>query len=218
MDKAPLNDATQRIRDYTAGHSELRAAHHFLYDLPLDKSAPSPKFVVMGINPGETERCRRAHPGPTEETRDFDFHEQSPLGRSRGSINWRKHAADFANSRAVVFTELFFWSSKDKDEFKERYGRLWESPHLAFCVEQNKALIETHKPSGVIFVGISGCEKVAEAFGLETVDTVKEDNSRLVVHYRDQYRPWFFTKHWTGSFGFSNAQKAAIKEYIQRAV
>ena len=217
MDRRRLNEAIQRIRDYTAGHPELQAAHHFLYDLPLDKDAGVPEFVVMGINPGETERCRSAYPGPTEETWDFDFHGKSVLGRSQGSIKWRKNATDFTDSQAVVFTELFFWSSNDQEELRKRYGKLWNSPHLEFCVEQNKVLIETYKPKAVIFVGLSCSQKVAEAFGLVAVDTLKMGSSRLVVRYQDHFRPWLFTKHWSGAFGFSNLQKAEIKRYIRRA-
>jgi hypothetical protein len=59
MNRERLDAAIQQIRDYTKGHQELCAAHHFLYDLPLDKKAGKPAFVVMGINPGEGLRDRR---------------------------------------------------------------------------------------------------------------------------------------------------------------
>ena len=53
MNRERLDVAIQKIRDYTKNHKELCAAHHFLFDLPLDKEAGKPGVVMMGINPGE---------------------------------------------------------------------------------------------------------------------------------------------------------------------
>lgn len=216
MNREKLDRAIESIRDYTGKHPALSCAHHFLYDLPLDKKAGRPKIVVMGINPGESERDRQACHGPTEETWNHDFHETVTSGRSRGSKNWRKNAIFFADGQSVVFTELFFWSSSNLVEFRQRYGGpWWASQHLAFCVEKNRILISEYRPKSVIFTGIGSSNRVAEVFGLQLVDTRKSGGSRLVVHYRDEFRPWFFTKHWSGSFGFSNNQKLAIKNYIR---
>ena len=60
MNRGCLDEKINTIREYTAGHAELRLAHHFLYDLPLNKDALSPEVVVMGINPGETQVDREA--------------------------------------------------------------------------------------------------------------------------------------------------------------
>ena len=108
MNRERLDIAIQKIRDYTMIHTELCTAHHFLFDLPLDKEAGRPEVVMMGINPGETEWDRQSYPGPTEETRSHDFHEKSAFGRSQGSDHWRRNAAFFANGKRVVFTELLF--------------------------------------------------------------------------------------------------------------
>jgi hypothetical protein len=211
-----LDVAILLIRAYTEGHPELRAAHHFCYDFPLDKTAQKPEVLVMGINPGEIEDDRRSYPGPTEQTWNFDFQEEGTLGKSQGGNSWRKTASFFADNRPVVFTEFFLWSSSDSTQFKQRSGPLWKSPHRSFCISMNKRLIQEYRPKAVIFVGLGDSRKVADAFGLCHVHTVNIGHFRLVEHYQDKYCPWFFTKHWSGAYGFSNTQKRYIKEYIQQ--
>jgi hypothetical protein len=218
MNRERLDAAINKIREYTKNHAELCVAHHFLFDLPLDRDrAGRPEYVILGINPGETERDRRAVPGPTEETWNHDFHEKAKLGRSQGSKNWLKNADFFSGGKPLVLGELFFWSSSDGVEFKERFGPLWRSPHLPFCIAMTKLLIEEYQPKAVIFAGLGPAKKVADKFALVHINTLKSGKDRLVEHYRDGSRPWFFTKHWSGSYGFSNAQKEAIKTYILRA-
>jgi hypothetical protein len=211
MDRQRLDSNIEAIRRYTTEHRKLREAHHFLYDLPLNGNVGLPELVVMGINPGETQTDRDACPGPTEETSKYDFHEHSPSGRSKGSKRWRKLTAEFTHGRSVVFTELFFWSSRDHAELLKRYESLWGSPHLQFCTDMNKDLIKVYEPKAVIFVGLSNSERTASVFGLKHVDTLCVSRSRVVEHYQDEHRPWFFTKHWTGSRGFTLAQREAIK-------
>ena len=215
MDRTRLDANIEAIRRHTAKHPELLKAHHFLYDLPLDKNAGAPELVVMGINPGETEADRRAYEGPTEETWALDFHEQASE-RSMGSKRWRRLTEEFVGSRSVVFTELFFWSSNNHAELLERYKSLWGSPHLTFCIAMNQELLEVYQPKAVIFVGLSNSKKAAKAFGLEYVRTHRIDGTRVVEHYRDEHRPWFFTKHWTGSRGFTTPQRDGIKSYLQQ--
>lgn len=189
MDRNRLDSNIEAIRRYTAEHPELRKAHHFLYDLPLNRDAAPPEIVVMGINPGETQVDRDACLGPTEETWSYDFHEHSPQGRSRGSKRWRDLTAGFTAGRSVVFTELFFWSSNNHKELLERFGSLWGSDHLSFCIEMNRDLIESYRPKAVIFVGLSNSKEAANIFGLEHVDTHRVAGARVVEHYRDEHRP-----------------------------
>jgi len=40
--------------------------------------------------------------------------------------------------------------------------------------------------------------------------------TRVLEHYRDKHRPWLFTKHWTGSRGFTVAQRDAIRVYLEQ--
>jgi len=215
-DRELLDGNIKAIRKYTAEHAELRAAHHFLYDLPLDKTAGAPEIVVMGINPGETQVDRDACAGPTEETRLHDFHEHSASGRSQGSRRWRELTAKFTRGRTVVFTELFFLSSNNHSELIKRFESLWGSRHLPFCIEMNRALLDAYKPKAVVFVGISNAKKSAKTFGLHHVNAVSAEGARVVEHYRDDSRPWFFTKHWTGSRKFTTLQREAVKSYLRQ--
>lgn len=217
MERGRLDSNIEAIRQYRDQHDVLRQAHHFLYDLPLDKQAGRPEVVVMGINPGETQFDRDSCPGPTEETWQHDFHAASKLGRSRGSKRWRDNMKFFADGRPVIQTELFFWSSNSQSEFRERFGPLWESQHLRFCTDMNRSLLDVYQPGFVIFVGLSDSARVAKEFGLRRIaPVVNEHRHRLVDHYKDSERPWFFTKHWSGAFGFSQSQKDQIKEYIRK--
>lgn len=216
MDRTRLDSNIQAIRRYTTEHAELRQAHHFLYDLPLNRDVGPPELVVMGINPGETQVDRDSCAGPTEETSKYDFHEHSPAGRSKGSKRWRELTAKFTGGRSVVFTELFFWSSKNHAELLERFESLWHSRHLGFCIDMNRDLIEVYQPTAVIFVGLSNSERAASAFGLKYIDTHSVGGTRVIEHYRDAHRPWFFTKHWTGSRGFTTPQRDAIRIYLEQ--
>ena len=128
----------ERVSDYTAAHTELRAAHHFLYDLRHPKDG-QPQYVVMGVNPGETARDWMIAPEPTEETSRCDFHDE--VGSGRNAIRWSKAARYFLDDADYVLAELFFWSSSDSRAFTGRFGPLAKSKHLPFCVELNNDLI-----------------------------------------------------------------------------
>jgi hypothetical protein len=62
--------------------------------------------------------------------------------------------------------------------------------------------------------GLSETAKVADVLGSRHVHTLKEHEHRMVNHFEDDFRPWCFTKHWSGSFGFSCVQKELIEGYI----
>lgn len=201
------------IEKRTEAFAELNAAHHFLFDAHLKKGSSEVDFVVMGINPGETPFDLRNSPEKTQETSDFDFHDSD--GRSRSSSRWAKLAKEILQTDSVVLTELFFWSSKDSAQFKERYGDLRSSPHTSFCKELNIKLIQHYKPKAVIFTGLSVHKIVAEMYKLEFVQTHRAENShRLIEQYSLQDRPWIFTKHWTASFGFSKLQRIELTQKI----
>jgi hypothetical protein len=213
VDRERLDAAIQKIRDYTRAHPDLQAAHHFLFDLPLDKGAGTPEVVVMGINPGEVDSQWQQVPGPTEETWSHNFHDA--IKRSQSSRRWHNNALFFSNQRPVVFTELFFWSAKNGDHFKKRFGELWRSPHLKFCVSMNRLLLEEYNPEMVIFTGIMQDKDVSREFDLSYIRTYRHGEKRLVEHYKDRRRPWFFTRHWSSDRGLSQAEKLLIKEYMQ---
>lgn len=151
MASSNLLAAIERISAYTAKFPELRSAHHFLYDLRYP-SASTPKYVVMGINPGETQHDWRLSPTPTEETSRYDFHKRE---REGGSVpRWVREAHFYLDGAPYVQSEIFFWSSLDQKEFALRYGRLDRSPHLEFCRDLNVELIDAYDPIAVVIPGL----------------------------------------------------------------
>ncbi|MBX7135381.1 MAG: hypothetical protein K1X67_22150 [Fimbriimonadaceae bacterium] len=202
----------ERLADYTASHPELRAAHHFLYDLRCPPKG-QPKFVVMGINPGETPNDWLLSPTPTEETSRYDFHVEAGPGRS--AIRWSKAAQFFLDGADYVLAEIFFWSSRDGRHFRERFGELKSSPHLPMCTAMNKDLIEAYAPRAVIVPGIGSARLCQSLYGVNHLGGLASTKGRLVEHFTDGRRPWIFTKHWTGSFGLSNEQRVQIRDYIR---
>jgi hypothetical protein len=206
----------RKIREYTALHRELWAAHHFLYDSRINRECATIEFIVMGINPGETDEIWEKAPKkgdmPLEETSDFDFHDE--YGRDDSGKQWFKKIELFLRTTNVSLTECFFWSSSDMNQFRTRYGKLSASRHLPFCVELNRQLIALHNPRAIVFPGISYSARVSKLYSLAHVQSLSQHAQRLVEHYHDGDRPWFFTKHWSGAFGFSNEQRCAIRDYI----
>ena len=88
----------------------------------------------------------------------------------------------------------------------------------------NRILIEEYQPKAVIFVGIGEVQRIAGTFSLERkgalIKTYKSKKSgeeyevTPVKNYRDACRPWFFTGHWTASFGMSKCQREDLRGYI----
>ena len=57
---------------------------------------------------------------------------------------------------------------------------------------------------------------MGDLYVLRLVDALSSpEGKRLVLKYTDHKRPWYFTRHWTASFGFSKTDKKRIAEYIQ---
>jgi hypothetical protein len=205
----------EKIEAYTRANSKLLKAHHFLYDLRLNQAAKRADFVVMGINPGETKQDWDITKRPAQETSEYDFH--TGHERSRSSARWIRLCKEILGTENVVLAELFFWSSKNITCLEKRFGFLKNSPHPRFCAEMNKKLFAHHMPKAIIFPGLGSIKLAADLYGLARVKTVKSSSSRLIEHYTMGETPWLFTKHWTGSFGFSNSQKNRITQYIRNA-
>lgn len=205
----------EKVAAYTAQHAELMAAHHFLYDLRQPPNG-TPRFVVMGVNPGETPYDWQIAPQPTEETSRFDFHVAH--GRGRNAIRWSKAAKYFLDDSDYVLAELFFWSSHDSRVFTERFGRMATSKHLPFCVAMNRDLIEHYQPDAVVLPGLTHLQLVRELYELAPVSIANHETTRVAEHYTDGKRPWVFTKHWTAAFGFSRAQRELAREAVRAAV
>src|SRR5262249_48305597 len=130
---------------------------------------------------------------------------------------WLANLEFFLGTTNVVLTYCFFWSARNGMEFQKRYGALsWlrNSSHLKFCAILNRELINRYQPKAVIFTGVSHAELVANCYNLQHVNSVSITNNRLIEHYSDGKHPWIFTKHWSGSFGFSKEQRKRTRSYI----
>ena len=149
-----------KIRARTREFAELQQSYHFLYDLPLSKTAWPPKYVVMGTNPGEPRGTREKYAGDaTEETSSYDFHVERTKDwkrpERRESLHWSNRARKYLETDAIVFSEFFFWSSLNEGTaFEERFGcPLGKSQHLGFCTEMNKDLVNHYQPKAVVIAG-----------------------------------------------------------------
>ena len=201
----------EALTAYTAQHPELRAAHHFLYDVRRPPKA-KPEYLVMGINPGETDADWKGAPQPTEETSRHDFH--TVTGWSKSACRWADHCEFFLGGAPYALAEAFFWSSRDGKQFKERFGALETSPHLSLCTAMNMDLIEAYEPKAVVVPGLGLIRLCSSIYDLRKVTVERDAKGRLAEHWTDGHRPWIFTKHWTGSFGFSNEQRASVRDFI----
>lgn len=208
-----LSENVALIRSYTQANDELKLAHHFLYDLRSPQDG-EPRFVVMGINPGETPSDWEKSRTPTEETSEYDFHVE--VGSGRSAIRWSKAAAFYLDDADYVQAELFFWSSADSGKaFSDRFGSLRRSRHLPFCTVLNEQLIQHYQPRAVVFPGIGYAGLAGDLYGLKPIASLSDSKHRLVEHMTDGVRPWLFTKHWTGSFGLTMSHREAIRDYVR---
>lgn len=208
-------DLINRIRARTQQHPELQLAHHFLFDLPL--SGRTPEFVVLGINPGECHADWALTPGPTEETREHDFHTEQ---LSAGAKRWRSTVQRICGTDAVTLTQTFFWSSPDVACMQERFGwRLEDSSHLEFCRDVNRQLLDRFQPRAVACPGLILAELLPTLYELNHTETIRcpETGHRLVEAFHDGFRPWLVTKHWSGGFGFSRQQRAIVSDTIRKS-
>ena len=72
-----LSETLTKIKNYTRENLELQKCHHFLFNLPLDKTSIKADVLVIGLNPGEGPfdwDYVNTPNTPTEETHEFDFH------------------------------------------------------------------------------------------------------------------------------------------------
>ena len=169
----------------------------------------------MGLNPGEQASNWEAHPGPTEETVDYDWLDEAP--RTGPSKRWRTKVEYFCQTTDVLQSDLFFWSTNNIGQaFFDRFGTTFQtSSHLEFCKEINLKLVALVQPRGVVAPGISHANEFAKRYGLKHVKSVDTDEGhKLIAHFERDGTPWIFTKHWGGAFGFSNEQRAIVRDYI----
>ena len=142
-----LRTEVERIRAYTALHAALRACHHFCFDFRLGAFHRA-TYIVMGLNPGETDDDRAIAGGPHEESSLVDYR----AGRDSASrARWFNTCRNILSTDQIALSELCFWSSANLPALVERIGPLEGSPHMAFCRELNERLIAFHRPRAIVF-------------------------------------------------------------------
>lgn len=214
-----IRSLLDEIRNYQRLYPELLKCHHFVAALPLETAVTSFEAMVIGLNPGEQENNWDIHPGPTEETIEYDWLDQIGA-RTPQSNRWRKSAEFFCGSRQIIFTDFFFWSTNNSGAaFSERFGcRFQDSPHLDFCRDINLRLASLVAPKIVVVPGIGHAEFFSRLYGLRLVRSERWSNGhRLIEHYQRENVPWIFTKHWGGAFGFTQDQRERVRQYISLA-
>lgn len=209
--KPDLAHEIAEIRQYTKDHPVLADCHHFCFDFRLGDFDRA-DFIVMGLNPGETDDDRAAARGPVEESSLVDYRAgQDSASRAR----WFKTCRTVLRSESIALTELCFWSSPNISALEARIGPLASSPHLRFCRKLNERLISFHKPAAVVLPGLGLMPLTAKLYDLKFVSALPDDKGRrLIEHYERDGVPWVFTKHWSGSFGFTNGNKEQIADYL----
>lgn len=223
-----LDSLIEEVSKYSKSMPGLKKAHHFKFAKPHpDHSKRGTKFVVMGMNPGETDQDWKDHPKSLceevyEETLRYDFREGKKIANN--SKKWRANITDICGTSDVFQTEAFFWSSGNvRRKFEEKFGAKAQCPcmrhHFEFCKSVNLKLIAKLNPNAVVAPGLGWSNFLASIYNLKSPTTVyckEKPNHRLIIQFEDaKGLPWIFTKHWSGARGFSNSQKHVIANYIQ---
>ena len=216
-----LSETLNKIRNYTRENLELQKCHHFLFNLPLDKTSIKADVLVIGLNPGEhSSDWDYDINTPTEETHEFDFHEE--FGKGRASIPWSKVCKRCLPDSKIFQSEFFFWSSANtNDEFINRFGYSFKDcPHFDFCKECNLELIRFHKPKLIVATGTSWVDLFSNKYDLRHIKTLKREinkkQGKIICHYEWEDIPFIFTPHWSGARGLNKEVQSEIKDYLSK--
>ena len=219
-----LSKTLTKIRNYTKENLELQKCHHYLFNLPLDKTSIKADVLVIGLNPGEGPfdwDYVNTPNTPTEETHEFDFHEE--LGKGRSSIGWSKDCKKYLPDSKIFQSEFFFWSSANtNDEFINRFGYSFKDcPHFDFCKECNLELIRFHKPKLIVATGTSWVDFFSNKYDLRHIRTLRCESDKrqrkIIHHYEWEDIPFIFTPHWSSGF-ISNTEKSEIISYLSNFI
>ena len=218
-----LSKTLEEVRGYTKKNQELQKSHHFLFNLPLENNSKIADVIVIGLNPGEHASDWNLCNHPTEETNEFDFHNE--FGNGRSSLSWSKNCTNFLPEQKIYLSEFFFWSSnrKRKKDFDDRFGYSFENcPHLSFCKKCNLEMFNYHKPKLIVAAGITYAEFFSSMYQMTHVKTVNsqldKNKRKIISHYEFEGIPFVFTLHWSGAFGVSNLIKNEIKSYLDKLI
>ena len=213
-----LSKTLKDIREYTQNHNELKKSHHFVFNKPVDKYSKIADVIVMGLNPGEEVADWGYETNlPTEESSEFDFHDEFGIGRS--TARWSKACKGYLPNKNIFLSQFFFWSSKDtKSIFKNRFGYSFKkSPHFNFCKNCNEEMIDFHKPKLIVATGTSFAKFFSSVYEMKHIKTLKcetdKRNRPIINHYEFKGIPFIFTPHWTNGW-VSNLEKKDIQSYL----
>ena len=215
-----ISKTLEEIREYTQKNPELKKSHHFLFNCPLDSESDLADVIVVGLNPGETRPDWNYGTNlPTEESSEFDFHDE--LGRGRSSVRWSQLCKEYLPNNDIFLSEFFFWSSGNLDsEFKDRFGYSFrKSPHFEFCKKCNEEMIAYHKPKLIVATGTSWASFFSSIYQMKHIRTIKcindKRNRNIIHHYDFNGVPFIFTPHWSSGY-VSNYEKKDIKSYLSK--
>ena len=182
------SDLIAKIRDYQSRNQELmRNSHHFVFDCPFGLASDAkPKYIWMGLNPGDdTNDWSVTENKNSEETRDYDF--QRAIVRSSGSARRMTKLRSFLGDEVfnlTTHTQLFFWCSKNiKEDFYNRYQTSFQlSPHIAFCCNLNRALIDRIEPRAIFLESRKNIKIFKNYFKLDFVRSYPILNSPVDIY------------------------------------
>ena len=213
-----ISNRLKDIREYTQNNHELKQSHHFLFNCPLDKRSKIADVIVMGLNPGEAKTDWEYGTNlPTEESSEFDFHDE--FGKGRSSVRWSQLCEEYLLNSDIFLSEFFFWSSGNLDsEFKDRFGYSFKNcPHFDFCKKCNEEMIDFHKPKLIVATGTSWAKFFSSVYKMKHVKTLRcetdKRNRNIIHHYEFKETPFIFTPHWSSGY-ISNLEKKDIKSYL----
>jgi hypothetical protein len=228
MTNQVLSRNLSQIREYTKSNEELGKSHHFLYNSPINKNENRAEVIIIGLNPGETDKDFDYKGNlPTEESSEFNFHEEN--GRGSSSKRWFQLCEQYAQTDRIVLTEFFFWSSPQVGEeeekgvgFSERFGyKFKDCPHFNFCRDKNIELIKVLNPRLILCPGVENHKLFASIYDLDQVGTFRCNKDKrqrqAIVHYELRGVPFVFTPHWRTGF-VSNLEKDFIIEYLEKII
>lgn len=211
------------IEKYTKKNSDLWRCHHYMFDKPLlddELIVDRLDYLVMGINPGETEQCRNKFPKsdnkiPFEETsrRNDLLSDQKEIS----SLKWEKKCIDILGKSKIILGEMFFWSTPKERDIYQYFSKEQLVNHYRFCTEINIAMIKIRQPKVIVFPGISKEIKVAELYNLKPSNRKLifdcHQRGKLLSFWSHEAIPWVFSKHWSGA-RLSNIDKNIIKDEL----
>ena len=207
----------QQVRDRSTTFQELKNAHHFVFDRPLDPSYQgNSEFVWLSVHPGEGDDDWEICNQFTEETRDYNF--QLDHGPSRGSQSRIEKMLWFLGDEMfsrTTLTMLFYWSVSDSyDAIKSRFGYTFsQNPHWDFCTRTNLELIHRIRPRAVFAESRPGLKYYEHEFGLSQVKTYCDTDGYHILEQRqfEDGTPFFCFDNLSARRGHSEVRQLVHK-------